>query len=379
MELPPNFLTSRTGILDFLLAEVVAALQLNDAQIARVQSAYGAVGEWLSQPDSALAPYRPAIYPQGSVALGTTVRPLTRDAFDLDFVLELGAGFPGTPMELYELLRKRLEQHGTYGPMIELKRRCIRLQYANDFHVDVLGARTVAFPIVPGSIEVPDRKTPSVWKDSNPRGYAKWFQSRAQSAARDRFLADAEPLPSDWEASSKNTLQRIVQLTKRARDVAFRDDDVAPRSIVLTTLLAHAYRGRLSVYEALAEAVDEIAVMIESARPRRLIVLNPTNPAEDFSEQWDEDRRSYAAFLNAISRLRASVHELRTLSGLNEIADALGRLFGHDVACQAVHRYQVAFAQARQSNQLRSSGPAIITSSTAGRVIPRNRNYGRRS
>lgn len=376
MQLPSNSLTSQVGILDFLLAEVVESLQLNGSQIARVESAYRSIGTWLSQPDSSLAPFLPGVYPQGSVALGTTVRPLLRDAFDLDFVVELTAGFPGTPMELYELLLKRLEQHGTYAPMLERKRRCIRLQYAGDFYVDVLGARAVASPNAPGSIEVPDRKTPAVWRASNPRGFATWFHNRAQLATRERFLADAAPLPSDWSANSKTTLQRIVQLTKRARDVAFRDGDAAPRSIVLTTLLAHAYRGRLSVYEALTEALAEIATMIARAQPRRLVVLNPTNPAEDFSERWDKDRKSYTAFVHEISRLGTELHELRHHSGLNNIATALGHLFGRDNAGQAVHRYQIAFKEARQTGQLRSTGPAIIMNSTAGRVIPRNRNYG---
>ena len=40
MTLPLAQLTTRTGALDFLLAEIVSTLQLTDTQIARVESAY---------------------------------------------------------------------------------------------------------------------------------------------------------------------------------------------------------------------------------------------------------------------------------------------------------------------------------------------------
>lgn len=375
MTLPPAQLTTRTGALDFLLAEIVSTLQLTDTQIARVESAYRAIGDWLNHPDSPLAVYRPLIHPQGSVAIGTTVRPLLRAEFDLDFVVEV-AFFPGTPMELYELVLKRLNEHGTYGKMIEPKRRCIRLRYEGDFHVDVLGARAAVRPVMPGAIEVPDRKTPTIWKPSNPRGYAAWFSERSRYAVQQRFLTDALPLPQDWAGSAKTVLQRVVQLTKRERDVAFKDDSIAPRSIVWTTLLARAFRGQLSVYEALVEALDDVAAMIQAARPGRLVVLNPTNLAEDFSERWAENPASYTAFVTDLHRFRARIHGLRDLEGLDQITKALRVLFGDDVANHATHRYQDAIADARRKDQLRAVGPTIISNSTAGRAIPSNRNYG---
>lgn len=373
MSLPPYPLTDRLGALDFLLAEVVFALQLTETQIARMESAYKALGAWLEHPDSPLAIYRPLlVYPQGSAAIGTTVHPLIRGEFDLDFVLEV-AFFPGTPMELYELVVKRLEQHRTYAGMIERKRRCVRILYADGFHADVMAGRTAVLVAVPGSIEIPDRKTPTLWKDSNPRGFAAWFIGRSREATRMRFIAKALPLPSNWDAQAKTVLQRIVQLGKRGRDVAFGEQDMAPRSIVLTTLEATVYRGQLSVYEALVGALDEIAAMIEYARPSRLVVRNPMNPAEDFSESWN-DPRCYRAFTSWLFRFRRDVHALKEIQGIEELTRAIGRLFGEDVSKHATHRYQKALAAARSSDQLRSLGSTIVAG--GGSVVPRNHNFG---
>jgi hypothetical protein len=229
---------------------------------------------------------------------------------------------------------------------------------------------------VPGSIEVPDRRTPTVWKDSNPRGFAAWFTERSRSAAEARFLAKALPLPSSWETDAKTVLQRIVQLAKRQRDMVFGGQDSAPRSVVLTTLEATVYRGQLSVYEAMVEALDAIAVLIEQARPGRIVVRNPMNQEEDFSETWDEDPRSYTAFTTWLFLFRERFHALRQIEGLEHLTQALAHLFGEDVSTHAMHRYQKALAAARTADQLRAVGPAIITATTGGRVIPGNRNYG---
>jgi hypothetical protein len=371
----PLNLSTRVGALDFLLAEIVAALQLTDIQVARMESAYKALAAWLEHTDSPLAAYGPIlVYPQGSAAIGTTVRPLLRAEFDLDFVIEL-ASFPGTPMQLYGLVVERLQQHRTYAKALEHKRRCVRLRYEDGFHADVLGSRSAIGAMIPGSIEVPDRQTPSLWRGSNPRGFAEWFARRSREATQARFLAKALPLPSDWAVEAKTVLQRIVQLAKRGRDVALGDGGAAPRSIILTTLAATVYRGEFSVYEALVEALDVIAATIGRVRPRRLVVLNPMSAGEDFSESWD-DPTLYSVFTSWLFAFRREIHVLREIEGIEELTKALGLLFGEDVSERATHRYQKALAAARSSNETRSLGPAIITSRDVGRPIPRNHNYG---
>lgn len=67
--------------LDFLLAQVAKALQLTRDQYALAAEHYGAVADWLGGTGSVLAPFRPWIYPQGSMALETTVRPRMREEY----------------------------------------------------------------------------------------------------------------------------------------------------------------------------------------------------------------------------------------------------------------------------------------------------------
>jgi hypothetical protein len=79
-----------------LLRGIAEQLDLPPSKCEDVEAKYKAVSDWLAQPETMLAPYNPDIYPHGSFRLGTVVRPLGRDEFDLDFVCRLGiAATPG--------------------------------------------------------------------------------------------------------------------------------------------------------------------------------------------------------------------------------------------------------------------------------------------
>ena len=74
-----------------------------------------------------------------------------------------------------------------------------------------------------GNVKVPDRATKE-WKDSNPKGYAQWFNGRSELVRLFAAKADMQPLPPPEPVEQKPSLKRAVQLMKRHRDVAFKDD-----------------------------------------------------------------------------------------------------------------------------------------------------------
>src|SRR5207253_3510270 len=134
------------------------------------------------------------------------------------------------------------------------------------------------------------------------KGYAAWFDQ--QSAYRRMAMAKAiEPLPQPEGAEEKTPLQLAVQLFKRWRDVRYADPDLAPISIVLTTLAADHYLGEAHPLEAFTAIVSRIEAAIPATG--RLIVCNPAHPAEDLSERWDARPAAYRAFVSGIRDLHA--------------------------------------------------------------------------
>ncbi len=362
-----------TSLVDEILLYVCERLQLTDTQHADAVRSYQAVGEWLQAPGSPFYYLEARIHPQGSMALGTTVKPRHQEEFDLDLVLEMLRWSDG-PLSLYQATLGRLLAHGDYAARVEPLRRCIRLHYAGQFHLDVLPARLD--PIRGGTcIEVPDRKL-RCWKPSNPRGFRAWFE--ACSELRVHMRADQEPVPGNGNARSKTPLQRSVQLLKRRRDVLFEPDaEVAPRSVMLTTLAGEAFNGSDSTALGLLEILEKLEDRIEAAWPGHIRVLNPTNPDECFSEIWDREPGGYRAFVHYVRDFRSRFVELLSRSGLEGVTTLAGELFGEELAQAAAKRVTERVRVVKDSGRLKLGTAGVIASGAAGRSIQAHSFYGR--
>lgn len=157
--------------LDELLFQVCEELQIQPARYSQASERYQTLGDVLESAESPFRLFHPKIYPQGSMALGTTVKPVN-GPHDLDFVLELSLTHDAVdPMKLIHALYQFLREHGVYGPMTSLKNRCVRVEYANDFYLDILPACRIAAS-VGTCIKVPDRALRG-WSNSDPVGYIK--------------------------------------------------------------------------------------------------------------------------------------------------------------------------------------------------------------
>lgn len=356
------FFTERaTTQLNDLLFEVCEELQLSPPRYAQADQRYRAVADVLEADGSPLAPYRPRIYPQGSMRLGTTVRPICGPC-DLDFVCEISLShLLVDPMKLIQALYHYLKAQATYRNMVALKTRCVRLTYENEFHMDILPA-CEDHQAGSGCIQVPDREV-SGWKPSNPTGYATWFEHRAMVAVR-RVLAAAQPLPLPEGVEDKWPLQLAVQLIKRWRDVRYGSDDLAPISVVLTTLAAEHYNGEQSTSVALSCILDRIVEAVASANRagRRLRVCNPSNPEENLSERWDDQPDAYEAFAEGMSEFRTAWSAILSTGAV--VHKKLERLFGEPVP-RALAKQARRLQEARRQGGLSVNSMGMIVGSSA--------------
>lgn len=365
--------------LDDLLWRVCEEIQLPGSRYERAVAHYEAVSSWLDREGSVLSNYSPSIYPQGSMRIGTTVKPLSREEHDLDFVCEVQetAGSFRSPLELLNLVVLRLEQNEKYASVMEVKNRCVRLTYQNEFHMDILPA-CVDPSAGSDCLLVPDRESRS-WKASNPKGFAEWFERRCQLRPAldvDTILERAEPVPAQQAAREKETLRRAVQLLKRWRDLRYeRNPDLAPISMVLTTLAADRYAGQRSLAEAITGILDGVASLIETCRPR-ILILNPANLREDLSERWEE-RPKYEAFVDGIRRLRRSWEIISQTRGVPEVSQLLEKLFGEPVKT-ALAKQTLYLQELRENSMLKvGAGGLIAASPTYGVRMRPNTFHGK--
>src|SRR5437773_2629222 len=117
-----------------LIDKIVAEIELSPTQYATAKRSYEAVAEVLNKEESAIKTFDPSIFPQGSIRIGITIKPVERKEFDLDMVCWLGiSGKHATAEQVSELVWKALGENATYRAMRERMCRCIRLNYSDSF------------------------------------------------------------------------------------------------------------------------------------------------------------------------------------------------------------------------------------------------------
>lgn len=308
--------------------------------------------------------------------LGTTNRPWVGEEFDLDLICQLHGCGNANPLAVYDLVYGRLNEHGTYKEILEKKKRCVRLNYAGSFHLDIVPA--CPDPVRGGTcVKVPDRKL-TCWFPTNPIGFGDWFFERCRYKPRTGlgYMAkDVRPLPSPVPSELKYPLQRVVQLMKRHRDSFFEGDRSSACSVVLTTLAAAFYQGQESLSACLYEIVTAILLLVEST-PGILAVPNPTNPDENFADAWNQE--SYGKFKSYIRNFHQQLGALTQQRGLEDVHKGLGGLFGGSVATRAVNAFGELTQGLRETNALLVvPRTAAITTATSGLAIPRNNFFGK--
>lgn len=361
--------------IDEFLAAICEKLQLSPTEYGLARQRYESIGGYLDQHQQ-LSRFHPTVYPQGSVRLGTTVKPKGRQEYDIDLVCELSinAATVRNPVMVLDLVQAAIEENLIYRSLVERKNRCVRLNYAGKFHLDILPA--IPDLVFGGTcVLVPDCKAGD-WKASNPKGYAGWFDDRC-SFRPSEVLAKAAPLPEAEAVAAKAALKLAVQLGKRARDVQFASNpDLGPRSIILTTLFALHFAGEKSAYETIGNILSRILRSLPAVG--RLVVLNPMNAQEDFSETWQENRR-YLAFVNFIREFKTQWEALGEASGIHNVKVILEKLFGEDVTVEVVEDQVKRVNEARERNALSISAAGILTRgpSSVVRPTPRHTFHGK--
>lgn len=339
-------ITAEQQQLGKILGAIADELDIPDSKFQDAKNKYEAVGVWLGKDESGLSEFQPQISPQGSIRLGTCVKPLGRDEFDIDLVCKLLISSNVEQSKVYNLVGNRLRENGNYERILEPKNRCWRLNYAGEFHMDIL-------PAIPddlrndGSLLVPDKELKS-WKPSNPKGYADWFFK--QMEIRRAILlkeAEVERIP---EHRVKTPLQKAIQILKRHRDIMFENDpDDKPISIIITTLAAKAYQNEADLFEALINIINGMPNQFDYVNGQ-IAVLNPTNEKENFADKWQKEPQRKEKFFKWLSDIKSDLEKALRTSNEEEILESLKPNFGKRIVEKAA------------SNILHGVAPVIIGS-----------------
>ena len=194
-----------TGLLD-------GAVNINADRLRQLDDHVGAIKSCLRK-DEDLSPMLRGFVPQGSWAQRTIIRPLPGQEFDADLLVDMKQqkAWAEDPKRYLQAVHDSLRASARYRSRVELKTRCVRVVYANDFHVDL-----VPYIHTSGWFERHEivNRTENQFEEVNPDGFTRWMRRQDRLAA--------------------GNLRKTIRLLKYLRD--YKETFTVP-SVILTVIV----------------------------------------------------------------------------------------------------------------------------------------------
>ena len=212
-----------------------------------------------------------AIDRQGSYALDTLIKPANEeDGYDADIQVVMNPNPNWEPRDYLNVLYSTLYRNHNFVGKLKRGTRCVTIDYAGEFHLDVVPRITDA-----GKHSICNGATNKL-EGTDGAGYRNWFSEKSRI--------------------TKGNLKRVVRLLKYIRD---RQHNYVAKSILLTTLCGNAIRptdqGTESV-RTIASTLTTVLMRMDGylQRNQRMPrVQNPAMDSEDFNRHWDQASYTY--------------------------------------------------------------------------------------
>ncbi len=364
MRSPPPFPAGFTQLEDYLLADVAVRIQLSPTDYAKAVARYETINNHIDRPSSPLSGLVELFYPQGSMAIGSTIASrLTTDEFDVDTVAQLLLPPNTQPQVALDLLYEAIrgEPGSRYYDVARRQTRCVTIDYADRMHVDV--TPMVRLSQMPERESVifhhrpEERSNPGYRKIANPYGFGiwvikniprqPWIEEAYAVLAKSRGIAlraDAEqdPVP-DQDSPYRKPLSIVaLQLLKRNRNVRYDARDVRrPPSVLLSRSVTDnaGHAVRLSD-ELLHQARQLLHKLSDCQKQRTLIrVCNPVCEEDVLTDRWPETFDDQALYIKDLSHFVEQIQRIQSGCPLDEMQDILADLFGERPTLEVVKSF----------------------------------------
>ena len=281
-------------------------VNLNDSRIAVLNQRVDAVTSFLRD-HAVIGEYFIDVIPQGSFAQRTIIKPVGTKEYDADVLLALAEHPDWTPAQYTAELKKAFEASWRYKGMSHKRTRCVYLDYADDFHLDVV-------PYVASRDDITNNKTDD-WEHTDPQGFTTWIEDQGRIVGGSR-------------------LQAVLRLLKYIRD---SKTTFAIKSCLLTILVGQRIDEANRVWDpnyyadlptALVRIVEDLDDYLQANwfLPR---IPDPAGTGQDFAERWDQD--GYAVFRTQIhfyaQRIRQAYDETDKAASLAAWQEVFGPTF----------------------------------------------------
>jgi hypothetical protein len=301
-------------------------VNLNDARIATLNGRVDAITSFLSAHE-VFGEYFIDVVPQGSYAQRTIIKPVGGREYDADVLLTMKEHPAWSPAEYTAELKRAFEASTTYKGKAHKRTRCVFVDYADDFHVDVI-------PFVEGRPAITNNKRDD-WETTDPQAFTEWLEGKSRIVGGGR-------------------LQAVLRLLKYLRD---SKTTFSIKSVILTILVGGVieawrssgdpkYYGDIST--ALLNITEGLSAYLQS-NPTMPAILDPGGTGRDFSERWDQ--AGYSTFRKQIAYYAGKMREAFDAGTIEDSLSGWQSIFGSDFKAPSTTQTVLASASTPPSEQ----------------------------
>lgn len=346
------------------ILSIISSLDISPTMYRNAIEKYNAITKFLDD-----CGIEADMYPQGSFAFGTVVRPNAKNPsanYDLDFICQVrGNRADYAPSELRQRIEDALSSSGIYGGKLIVYDECFTVEYADisgvGFTIDIVPAadetsdnknrlikKSLEPELIGTAIAIPKHNGERnySWLTNNPKGFRAWFDKNnepylaaSRTAYRERLFeanqaifSSVEEIPHELDRSA---LQRVIQILKYHRDVYYAKlkdgDDLKPISAIInvvTTQIASKHNPDCSVFELLEYVLNELNIYAQQehltfkefaqiygsrtvfSRPDgKWYISNPANPEDNLANKWNQDGRIPMYFFRWVKAVKDDLIE----------------------------------------------------------------------
>lgn len=260
---------------------LITNVNLNQSRLDTLQRKVDALESFI-EADEIFSDMFLDVIPAGSWAHRMIIKPVcSNDEFDADILLYVEKQDDWLPKDYIEKLYSRFRDSGVYHSIAQRKTRCVRIDYAGDFHVDV-----VPYLDYGGDHVITNRSEPEGegrFEVSHPEAFSEWVDER--------------------QRVTNGTFIKVVRLMKYLRDYKNTFTCV---SIILTTLLGDEVNEieasnspglYADVPTALVTLLEKLASSLPAGMPA---VMDPAGSGDNFTDRYG-DAWNYENFRTRIA------------------------------------------------------------------------------
>ncbi len=376
-------------IQDYLLADIAIRIQLSPTNYKKAVERYEAINTYLDRQSSPLHTRIQIFYPQGSMAIGSTIASnLTTDHFDLDTIAQLQVDPHANPGEVLDLLFDALNglPGSRYHGKVTRNSRCVTVEYEDEMRIDVTPmVRRTATPERESVLFHHRRETPGdpgYRKIANPFGFANWFNARTPqeamfaeqyNALAKNYMtfaeAEQEPIPNQEDPHKKSMALVALQLIKRYRNVRFDRRKVRrPPSVLLAKWVADGASGgrKRLIDELLYQARRMHQSLSDHAAAGRLVhECNPECREDILTDRWPTNQADQTLFIEDLNHFIEKLERLNAECPIGEMREILSDLFGERPSTDAVKAFGEQYGNQVKQAGMYVPGSRVFTGSAA--------------